>query len=202
MKKVKVVKPTPDDATWHDHQQLVFWLKACLEDGHTYLESSFKINKHYRDDLSYDVETRRKYRIEHQELSDKRTLNAYHFTAVTGNLIRLLERAQYLFPALKKSYSRAKHLCSEGKELRDMVEHSHGIDGYLAGYGNKPDRFSRADANSLGIPLDAISLLINKEGHWLGGRLCVETVLREVFEIYEDAIKITFPMSSHAEKDV
>lgn len=195
----KSPNPTPDDATWFDHQQLLFWLPACLRDAEVYLSSSSASKVAFDKIFSGGFEAMDQHNDEHQKLSDQQTLDAYHFIVVTGNLLRLLKRAQHLFPAIQPSYSRAKHLLSEGKELRDMIEHSHGNDGYLAGGGNHPEKFVRDGAPKPGITADATSTIIDENGHWLGGRLCVERVMKEVSEIYQEARKIPPPTNGGEE---
>lgn len=192
----KSPNPTPDDATWFDHQQLLFWLQACLRDAEIYLSSSSASKVAFDKMFSGGFEAMEQHKEEHQKRSDQQALDAYHFIVVTGNLLRLLKRAQHLFPAIQPSYSRAKHLLSEGKELRDMIEHSHGNDGYLAGGGNHPEKFVRDGAPKPGITADATSTIIDENGHWLGGRLCVERVMEEVSEIYQEAREIPPPTDS------
>jgi len=80
-----------------------------------------------------------------------------------------------------------------------MIEHSHGNDGYLAGGGNHPDRFVRDGAPKPGITADATSTIIDENGHWLGGRLCVELVLEEVSQIFKEAKKIPPPADGGAD---
>lgn len=191
--KKKIANPTPADATWFDHQQLLFWLSACLKDAAVYLNSSREATESFERIFSSSVESLQKYKDEYNECSAKQALDAYHFVIVTGNLLRLLKRAQYLFPSIQPPYSRAKHLLSEGKELRDMLEHAHGNDGYLAGGGHHRDKFVRDDAPKPGFSADATSTFIDKSGHWLGGRLCVELVVNEVSKIYEIAKTIPAP---------
>ncbi|WP_270797912.1 hypothetical protein [Aeromonas sp. QDB54] len=191
--KKKIKNPTPDEATWYDHQQLLFWLRACLRNADVYLTSSRSVKETFEKMFSGGLETMIRYKGEHQECSDKTALDAYHFVVVTGNLLRLLKRAQYLFPAIQPPYSRARHLLSEGKDLRDMIEHAHGNDGYLVGGGRHSDKFVRSDSPKQGISADAISTVIDERGHWLGGRLCVELVVDEVLEIYYAAQKIPAP---------
>jgi len=188
------LNPTPDDATWFDHQQLLFWLHACLRDAEVYLSSSSASKTAFDKIFSGGFDAMQQHKDEYQKLSDKQALDAYHFIIVTGNLLRLLKRAQHLFPAIQPPYSRAKHLLLEGKALRDMIEHSHGNDGYLSGGGNHPEKFVRDGAPKPGITADATSTIIDENGHWLGGRLCVERVWEEVSEIYHKAIEIPPPI--------
>jgi hypothetical protein len=195
----KTPNPTPSEATWFDHQQLIFWLQACIRDAEVYLISSEASKTALDKMFSGGFEAMKQHRGEHQKLSDQQTLNAYHFIVVTGNLLRLMKRAQHLFPAIQPPYSRATHLLAEGKELRDMIEHSHGNDGYLADGGNHPEKFVRDGAPNPGITADAISTVTNENGHWLGGRFCVERVLKEVSEIYKEAKKIPPPSDGDAD---
>lgn len=195
----KAPNPSPSDATWFDHQQLLFWLRACLRDGEVYLASSRASEAVFEKMFSGGLEAMVQHKDEQQRCSDQQTLDAYHFVVVTGNLLRLLKRAQHLFPSIQPPYSRAKHLLEEGKELRDMIEHAHGNDGYLAGGGNHPEKFVREGAPKPGISADATSTIVDESGHWLGGRLCVERVMEEVSAIYEEAKKLPVPDESDEE---
>jgi hypothetical protein len=186
--------PTPDDATWFDHQQLIFWLKACLIDATVFLKSSFNTREAFDKMYSGGVETMREYKDEYQFLYEKETLDAYHFIVVTGNLLRVFERAQYLFPEIQPPYKKAEHLRTEAKHLRNMIEHAHGHNGYLIGKGNHPKEFVRDGAPIPGVSADALSTIINEQGHWLGGRLCVERILFEVSDILEIAQQIPAPI--------
>lgn len=197
----KTPKPTPADATWFDHQQLLFWLRACMRDAEVYLASS-RASKEALDEISAAFDDMNSGGFElieqlgekYRNRVEEQRLYAYHFIVVTGNTLRLLRRALHLFPAIQPSFNRAEHLFSEAKELRDMVEHSHGEDGYIAGGGKYPDRFVRDDSPKPGVSGDANSEFIDESGHWLGGRLCVEKVQKAVSEIYENAKEIPAPI--------
>jgi hypothetical protein len=124
-------------------------------------------------------------------------LTKYHFVATMGSLLRQLTRAQSLFPELHNAWNAAEHLRKEGKELRDMIEHA---DDYMAGTGRKQGRFIRpAEGVATSLPgdqpgiADATSMIIDENGHWLGGRLNVERALAEVKAILLEAEKITPP---------
>ncbi|WP_139209162.1 hypothetical protein [Aquisalimonas asiatica] len=97
----KTPNPTPDDATWFDHQQLLFWLQACLRDAEVYLSSSRASKTAFDKMFSGGFKAMAQYKDEHQEHSDQQRLDAYHFIVVTGKLLRLLKRAQHLFPAIQ-----------------------------------------------------------------------------------------------------
>jgi hypothetical protein len=126
-------------------------------------------------------------------------LKKYHFVASLGKLLRLLGRAQHLFPAIQPACSRANHLLSEGKELRDMIEHS---DAYEAGRGKFQNKFVREAESLAALPgslpgvADATGTIVDQTGHWLGGRLNVERVLQEISSIREEALRLPAPGSA------
>ncbi|WP_422156416.1 hypothetical protein KV699_07250 [Vreelandella titanicae] len=189
----KFPNPTPADAKWFDHQQLNFWLWACLRDASNYLDISRESDATFKAIFSSPIGINKEASERHGQLKNEQDLAAYHFTVTMGNLLRLLSRAQHLFPAIQPSYSQARHLLTEGKGLRDMIEHAHGNDGYLVGNGREQENFVRDDAPRPGITVDAISTIIDESGHWLGGRLCVEKVIEEVTPIYDVAREIPPP---------
>jgi hypothetical protein len=123
-------------------------------------------------------------------LRKEEQLAAYHLLTTMGVLIRVLKRSQHLFPTIQPADSRANHLLKEGKEMRDMVEHAYGKDGYLSGGGKHKDKFVREEA---GIASDATGTIIKEDGHWLGNRLCVERVIEEVRAIKDVADKLAPP---------
>ena len=167
--------------TFMDHYQLNFWLWACRADGETYL-AACKAGEHK---AAHDVRN-----------APQMELAKYHFVTATGSLLRNLERSQNLFPSIKPACEKAQHLFAEGKLLRDMIEHA---DDYFQGKGQKQASFVREARGILpglpgaGVIADATSTVVTDEGHWLGGRLCVERVLAEVRAIAEEAAKIPPP---------
>ncbi|MDT0502724.1 MULTISPECIES: hypothetical protein [unclassified Halomonas] len=189
----KYPNPTPDDATWFDHQQLNFWLWACLQDAEKYLFLSRSSQDALDKMFDAPLEKMKAAQQEADKIQSHTDLAAYHFIVTMGNTLRLLGRAQHMFPSIQPPYSRARHMKGEGKELRDMIEHAHGHGGYLAGQGKHQEKFVRDGAPRPGVTADAISTVIDENGHWLGGRLCVETVVEEIRHIYEAAQTIDPP---------
>jgi hypothetical protein len=162
-----------ESATWWDYHELTFWVWACLRNANIYLKiADNAFNEGYVEQLR-EIE-----------------LAKYHFIAAMGVLIRVLQRAQHLFPSIQPAYSKATHLISEGKHLRDMIEHAYGKDGYLAGGGKYPSRFMRCRGDMVA---DATSTIVTDDGHWLGNRLNVETIVREVEAIKSIADQIVPP---------
>ena len=114
-----------------------------------------------------------------------------------GSLLRHLQRTHEMFRDLKVPYEKAEHLRTEGKDLRDMIEHA---DEYLGGEGRKQATFVR-EATGVAVDLpgyqpgtaDATSLVIDNNGHWLGGRLNVERALLEIRAMLAVAEKIPAP---------
>jgi hypothetical protein len=129
----------------------------------------------------------------------KMELAKYHFVTVLGSLIRNLKRSQKLFPSIKSACDKAVHLFTEGKLLRNKIEHA---DEYLSGEKDpKTGAFIReAQGVALDLPgdkpgtVDAISTVGDKNGHWLGGRLDVERVIAEVRVIAAAAAQIPAPV--------
>lgn len=177
-------------ATWWDHHELTFWLWATLKNADHYLSLSMKSQETVESMFDKNMERWSDARAEIEGLRKQTSLAAYHFVTAMGVLIRVLKRSQHLFPSIQPPYSRANHLLKEGKEIRDMIEHAYGKDGYLAGGGRHKDKFVRQDA---GIAADATSTFINNDGHWLGNRLCVERVITELRAINEEAVKLEAP---------
>jgi len=192
----KPPNPTPADATWLDHHQLNFWLWASLKDAATYLESSHAhlaaVDKLFSDGL----QSMAKFKDDVYSCRQQLCLDEYHFVVTMGNTLRMLKRAQHLFPSIQPAYSNAKHLLKEGKELRDMIEHAQGLDGYLAGGGRLKERFVRENAPISGSTSDATATMIRDDGHWLGGRLCVEFAVDEFKAIQREAEKIPPPATT------
>lgn len=190
----------PEDATWWDHHELTFWLWSFMRNADAYLTaseaawSSFgDIFSSKRGDAPLGVEKKQARKVRTENLRNEERLAAYHFVTTMGVLIRVLKRSQHLFPKLQPPYSRATHLLDEGKEIRDMLEHAFGKDGYLAGGGKHPGKFFREEA---GIAADATSTVIKDGGHWLGNRLCVERVIQEVRAIKDVADTIDPPQEA------
>jgi len=177
-------------ATWWDHHELTFWLWATLKNADHYLSLSVKYTQTSESMFDKNMEQWKDARAELEDLSRQTSLAAYHFVTAMGVLIRVLKRSQHLFPSIQPPYSRANHLLKEGKEIRDMIEHAYGKDGYLAGGGRQKDKFVRQEA---GIAADATSTIIKDDGHWLGNRLCVEKVITELRAINEEAMKLEAP---------
>lgn len=179
----------PQNATWWDHHEVTFWLWAFIRNAETYLSSSVSALK--AEDELHDMGGAgdwREAKARADGLRNEETLAAYHLLASMGVLLRILKRSQLLFPSLQPSYSNAKHLLAEGKDLRDMVEHAFDDNGYLRGGGRHPAKFVRADNH---VVADATSTIIRDGCHWLGNRFCVEQALQEVQAI--KAIADTIP---------
>jgi methionyl-tRNA synthetase len=196
----ETVTRAPPEATFMDHYNLLFWLRGCVADGEAFLRASSELINLLREIQKLrgaewvNVQKRLEF------ARNRSDLTKYHFVTTIGSLLRHLERVGSLFPAIKPVYEKAEHLRKEGKDLRDMIEHA---DEYLAGGGRKRESFVRVAENiTLNMPVglqpgkaDATSLIIDQNGHWLGGRLNVEKVLAEVQAILAVAEKIPQPKS-------
>jgi hypothetical protein len=182
-----------------DHRNLNFWLSACISDGEEFLKASRELSS-IPPALARLPHEERMAIIERRKLAQERLgLTKYHFVSTMGSLLRHLERTHSLFPSIKGPYEKAEHLRKEGKDLRDMIEHA---DQYVVGKGRKQDQFVRAaEGVATNLPgdqagtADATALIVDKNGHWLGGRLNVEPVIAEVRAISAEAEKIPPPSS-------
>jgi hypothetical protein len=187
--------PTP---TFMDHYFLQFWLWAFITDAEAFLQASGAFRAAMRTRITPSMP---------QDWVKQRSLNRmnfdrakYHFVSTMGSLLRHLRRTHSLFPAIQTAWEKAEHLQKEGKDLRDMIEHA---DQYMAGEGRKQDKFVR-DAEGVAMHLpgdkpgraDATSLIVDGNGHWLGGRFNVEHALLEVRAIWAEAEKIPSPQPS------
>lgn len=189
---------TENQATWWDHRQLNFWLWAAIHDGNQYLAASTNVRMLARamatpTTLAIRVRLRQQW-DEALQLVD---LQGYHFIVSLGRAMPILQRAQHLFPTIQPIYSKSNHLINEARPLRNMVEHSHE---YLRGEGWDQQNFHR-EGPTVNLPgdqpgtADAISTVTNDEGHWLGGRLCVEKALKELTALLDHARTIPAPLS-------
>jgi hypothetical protein len=182
-------------ATYMDHHYLNFWLWACLRNGEAYLAASAALHG-----VIAELPTRgldiRTFNQKRMTARREMELAKYHFVTVVGSLLRNLERSQDLFPNIKPACNRAQHLFAEGKLLRDMIEHA---DDYFDGKGREPGFVREAVDVATNLPgsapgiVDATSTIVDKNGHWLGGRLNVERVMAEVRAIANEAAQIQVP---------
>jgi hypothetical protein len=119
-------------------------------------------------------------------------LSSYHFVMTMGSLVKTLTRLVPSFPAVQPVFDAAEHLKKEGLTLRNMIEHSE-INLAAAKKGTPRGGFIRKSdllrelPGSRGGTADATSLIVDQDGHWLGGRLNVECIIAEVRPIYEAA---------------
>jgi hypothetical protein len=182
--------PTP---TFMDHYLLKFSLWAFITDAEGFLHASSNFSHVIRVAIMPPQEGVQKRTDAQLHLN----LAKYHFVSAMGSLLRHIRRTHSLFPSIQSAWERAIHLQKEGKDLRDMIEHA---DQYIAGDGRKQDKFIReGEGIATNLPgdqpgqADATSLVIDNNGHWLGGRLNVERALSEVRAIWTEAEKIAPP---------
>jgi hypothetical protein len=175
-------------ATFMDHYLLKFWLWAFITDAEGFLQASSEFRDAIRANIMPPQEGVQQRMVAQLRLN----LAKYHFVSTMGSLLRHLRRTHLLFPSIQGEWERA-----EGKDLRDMIEHA---DQYIAGEGRKQDKFVReGEGIATNLPgdqpgqADATSLVIDNNGHWLGGRLNVERALSEVRAIWTEAEKIAPP---------
>jgi hypothetical protein len=182
--------------TWMDHDCLNFWLWACLHDAETYLESSRQFTSIIRGPKDWTT-----FRNERLSAQRRQDLAKYHFVMTMGSLVKRLPRLVTLFPSIEPTFNAAEHLQKEGLTLRNMIEHAEtNLEAAKkakkwtprGGFVRKSKLLSTIPGNRQGSA-DAISTIIDNEGHWLGGRLNVERVVAEVRLIYEAAQAIPPP---------
>ena len=158
--------------TWMDREDVGFWTQAFMTSAESYLESAraaFLPGAHWP--------------TEQRALR----LTGYVLLTCTGQLVRALKHAQRVFPELRPAVGSANHLFTEGKALRDMVEHA---DDYARGGGKNRAALYR-ERN--GAVADATSTIVLGNGHWLGNRFCVERALGEVRNISAALEQIPYP---------
>lgn len=188
--------------TWQDHHDLNFWLWACLQDGDAFLESSRRSTSAMHEVSKDAIHNLGKNRV---HLNAQRfaaqahlELNKYHFVMTTGTLVKTLTRLVPLFPAIQPMYDAAEHLKKEGLYLRNMIEHADtnvaaGKKGTPRGGFVRKSNLLPELPGSSGGTADATALIVDQNGHWLGGRLNVERVMAEVRPIHESARAIPSP---------
>jgi hypothetical protein len=186
----KMATLTAQDATWSDHNEMIFWLWAALKTGERFLHTSHELSSVQKAMFAQPMEKWGDHKAELNDIKSQSTLESHQFLNALGVLLRVLQRSQHLFPTVQPPYSRANHTITEGKLLRDLVEHAYGKDGYLAGGGKMKDKFVKEEA---GMAADAVSLIVKDDGHWLGNRLCVERSLEEIRAIQIEALKVPAP---------
>jgi hypothetical protein len=115
-----------------------------------------------------------------------------------GTLIKALTRLSPLFPPVQVLFEKTEHLRKEGTYLRNMIEHA---DKNVAaqkrgaprgGFIRKSNLLPELPGSSAGTA-DATSVVVDQNGHWLGGRLNVERAVVEVRAIYDAAAAIPPP---------
>jgi hypothetical protein len=188
-------QPSP---TWMDHHNLNFWLWACLRDAEAYLEASKKsLAKPPKWPSTSEADQNwNEGRIHWRNVAE---LEKYHFAMTMGSALRYLDKLALLFPMIAPLYEKAEHARKEGLYLRNMIEHAiTNLDAAArgmprSGFIKKSDAGSELPGDKRGIA-DATSVIIDKDGHWLGGRLNVERVIAELRPIYEAAQAIPPPV--------
>ena len=166
--------------TRYEYDDLIFWLWAFLRDGEALLAAK----------------THRKFVARQRNAGGQIAqyefrLAKYHFTSTMGSTIRRLNDLGQLFPEITAAWDNAKHLRAEAKDQRDMLEHA---DEYTKGKGQKPAEFVRQTTIAgLSAAIDATSDFSDGYGLHIGGRLNVETAMREIKAISHEAEKIVPP---------
>jgi hypothetical protein len=181
-----------------DYDDLVFWPWACLTDAEALL-AAIKAQKEQSNWSNQPTGELRKLGVaEFVKANNRRILAIHHFLATVGNTVRTFERLQGSNEDLKVAWEGASHLRLEGRQLRNFVEHA---DEHHAGKGKqKPEEFIR-ETPELGkhIPGDQPGTvhptgMIDEGGkHFLGGRLCIETVIEELKPIIAATQKLERP---------
>ena len=169
-------------AQWIDHYLLKFWTSAAIKDGREFLRLAHKMRTPSPKGAPTAEGVRRfdELRARHDDME----LAKFHFLLLAGKAIRELKRLTPLFPTTEPLFAAAEHLLTEGKDIRDMNEHS---DQYQTGRGKKQSEFFREcrgiaedlPGDQRGVA-DATSLNINNNGHWIVVRLEGERVITEL----------------------
>jgi hypothetical protein len=184
----------PVEPTWMDWYELKLWLWAFLEDAQAFLDAS---QKRHAINISPPTVPPRPW-TERLTAGARFDLSKYHFVMTMGTLVKTLTRVSPLFPTVQDLFEKAEHLREEGTYLRNMVEHA---DKNIAaaskgrprgGFVRKSNLLPEIPGSSGGTA-DATSVLIDQNGHWLGGRFNVERAVVEVRAIYEAAGPIPPP---------
>jgi hypothetical protein len=192
------------EPTWQDHHDLNFWLWACLHDAEAFFEASHRSTAAMHE-VSKDVvhnlgRNRAQLNAERLTAQARLQLSKYHFVLTTGSLVKNLTRLAPLFPTIQPLVDAAEHLKKEGLSLRNMIEHA-DTNFAAAKKGTPRGGFVRKSnllpelPGTSGGTADATALIVDQDGHWLGGRLNVERVVAEVRRIYEAAQAIPPPTS-------
>jgi hypothetical protein len=179
-------------ADWYDLKR---WPWAFLEDAQALLDAIQK-----RDE-AYSTPENGRARFEERRLwaTARVDLDTYHFVMTMGTLIKTLNRVAPLFPSIQILFEKAEHLKAEGTYLRNMIEHA---DKNVAaqnrgtprgGFVRKSNLLPELPGSRPGT-VDAISLIGDQDGHWLGGRLNVERTVVDVRPIHQAAQKIPQPI--------
>lgn len=188
----------PNKPSWLDHYEITHWSWACCYQAERYLKIAAENQRTFTEFMNLD-RTPAKYE-EMQLNRAKEALAAYDFVSALGVLLRILPRANVLFPEMKKVIRSASHITQEGKALRDMLEHAHDNKGYLRGGGRYPEEFIRVDPDD-NIAADATSTVITNRGHILGNRLCVEEAYAELLKIHQCAQTLPQPNDDDDDDD-
>jgi hypothetical protein len=194
IRKVFEMSDQPVEPTWMDWYELKLWLWAFLEDAYALLDAS---QKRHAINTSPPTVPARPW-TERLTAAARFDLNKYHFVMTMGTLVKTLTRVSPLFPSVQTLFEKAEHLRKEGTYLRNMIEHA---DKNVAaqkrgtprgGFVRKSDLLPEIPGSSGGMA-DATSVLIDQQGHWLGGRFNVERAMVEVRAIHEAAATIPPP---------
>jgi hypothetical protein len=184
---------------WMDHHYLNFWIWACLHDAEAYLESSREHQAALAKFFESARNNSRLSRVEDLAARNLMELKKYHFVMTVGSLLRHLHHVVPKFPAIKPAFDAAQHLRKEGSGLRNMIEHADknlqaaARGAPRGGFARRSGAAGDLPGNARGIA-DATSTIVDKDGHWLGGRLNVERVVNELRGLLEAARAIPPPL--------
>lgn len=98
------------------------------------------------------------------------------FISDLGKLIRVLNEVRDLVPEANAILSQCALLSEKTRRFRGLVEHA---EEYHFGEGKFPDEWLFVSEDRI-FSADASSLLVTDQGHLIGGRICVEEVLKDI----------------------
>lgn len=169
------------------YDELRFWIWATLSNADAYIVTANNANAEFEALFSFDDHVSRIDNRAYLDAQKHEELARYHLTSSIGVLVRVSKHARKTFPEMARSIDAAKHLLQEGVELRNMVEHAPGKDGYNHGGGKQREKFVRT-SNS--ISADATSTIQTGDDILLGNRLSLRTTICEVKAIEQAAVEL------------
>jgi hypothetical protein len=124
------------------------------------------------------------------ELRNSVELEKHHFMVTLSSAVHHLKRLLPLFPSIEPQYAAARHTFEEGQRLRNLICRA---DERQAKQAEARNSGASELTDSRPGEANATSTVVDHDGHWLGGRLCVEKVVAELRPLL-DAVKVIPPV--------